>query len=145
MAAEFDVNAVLRKTTFTIPVELTDSDEDGKVTKHIILVTYHYDHDIKEKYKAGVMQTVDVRKQVIGEEVVPVIDPNVPPKDRFVREERRRDFDNREQLAMLVTKIRGVSDALDEAYWGGVPPKHQEAIVQAVMEDVFPSMKTSVG
>lgn len=157
MATEPKVSDVLKKHEFTIPVTLTDrNDETGKEEKREILLTYNYDDETRKAYKQGKMEDVYVRipegqdghnpalTPVINPNIVEIENPEDPVPEGYKIDKKRRPLNNLEQLSLLVVRVKDVDEEINEKYWEGVPPKHQEAIVTAILEDVFPSLKTSV-
>lgn len=103
------VERLLSQDTFTIPVVLTTTDDEGDEQTSRIFVTYRF-----------------------GKEEQNIFDP----KDGRT---------TTEQLTILVKKVKDVTADLNRQYWEGVPRKHKDAIGKAILNDVFPSLKTSVG
>lgn len=142
---DFDPQEVLTKNTFTIPVDITDRDDEGKEIVRQLLVTYHYDQDTQDEFRAGVETEVDNPKHEEWENANKAFGIGAgekPGEEPPAKLKMRRDFNNEEQIRKLVKKIKGVPELSDEV-WRQTPPKHKVAILEAVMEDIFPNMKSS--
>lgn len=154
--ADFNPQERIAKGTFTIPVEIMDrDDETGAEIKREILVTYHYDQDTQDEFRKGVEEEVDNPEHAAWEiakeqwenahktfTVAGGADPGEAPKEPDAKIKVRRDPSNEEQVRILTKKIKGV-ETLDEAFWRKTPPKHKKAILEAIMEDIFPNTKSS--
>jgi hypothetical protein len=134
----FDPNSILRKPIFTIPVLLTDRDDEGGEVERKILLQYQFDDELEEEIGGGIFdaklteQAQQNAKQLAGEgNEIPEVKPVM------------REFTLAEQLAKIVKGIRGISVPLDVAYWKGVPQKHRNSIIAAINADVNPPRKPS--
>jgi hypothetical protein len=54
-------------------------------------------------------------------------------------------FNLTDQLEQLVIAMQGVEGRPSKEFWDDVHPKHQVAIVNAIMADLNPNMTTSMG
>jgi len=110
----FDLNQVFTKDVFTIPVELVETDD---LTGDII--------------KRKVLVTYKFGKD---------------NKDVFARKEGQSYID---QLESLLVRIRGGGDDFDKSvltkdYIAAMRDKHVIQIVEAISNDIYPNMKTSI-
>ncbi len=139
MSENIDVNAILSKPIFTIPVELVDRDEEGAEVSRNILVRYTFDDEIEEEIDKGLPddkateEAKENAKALAGEgNPVPEIKPIT------------RSLTIAEQLAIIVKGIKGISVPLNTQYWRGVPMKHKRAIITAINADINPPKTPSV-
>lgn len=153
---DFNPQERIAKGTFTIPVDIMDRDDDtGAEIKRQIFVTYHYDQDTQDEFRNGVQEEVDNPAHAAWEiakeqwenankafSVGAGVSPGEEPKEPDAKIKVRRDPSNEEQVRILTKKIKGV-EALDEPFWRKTPPKHKKAILEAIMEDIFPNTKSS--
>jgi len=110
----FDLNQVFTKDVFTIPVELVETDD---LTGDII--------------KRKVLVTYKFGKD---------------NKDVFARKEGQSYID---QLESLLVRIRGGGNDFDKSvltkdYIAAMRDKHVIQIVEAISNDIYPNMKTSI-
>lgn len=128
---QFDVEAVLRRTTFNTNVELEDEDEAGKEIKRTLTVRYHFDSVLEEQIEAGMPD----EKALVGYE-------KRKAENKLEGDERppaNRNLTVNEQLALIVIGVKGVDKPIDAAYWRGVSNKHKNAIIKAINRDIYPS------
>jgi hypothetical protein len=142
----------LTGSTFTIPVDVpSEINESGEVIKNKrIFVTYQYDEGTRTTLKKGKMYPVfilallDEKGNPTGREVVlPKIEEDAVPEG-YIEGESKRDFSTAEMILLVVKEINGIA-RIDEDLINRMPPKYQEAIIDAVMRDAFPSLKTARG
>lgn len=147
-ANEISPAQILTKSTFTIPVDIKDrDDETGAEVVRKIFITYHYDQDTQDEFKAGIVVEVDNpaheqwenAKRAFGDDNAGELGP-----EPALKIQSRREFTNEEQIRKLIVRIRGV-ETLDESFWRKTPPKHKAAMLEAIMEDIFPNLKSSGG
>lgn len=142
----------LTGSVFIIPVDIPgETNEAGDVIKNKrIFVTYQYDEGTRTTLKKGKMypafirELTDLQGKPTGNEIVlPKTNGDKAPEG-YVEGERKRDFTTAEMILLVVKEIKGVT-SVDEAFLEKMPPKYQEAITDAVMQDAFPSLKSVKG
>lgn len=131
----------LTGSIFTIPVDLPgETNEAGDVVKNKrIFVTYQYDEDTRTTLKKGKMYPAFIKTTELGEIVIPKTNGDSAPEG-YIEGERKRDFSTAEMILLVVREIKGIA-RVDEDLLNRMPPKYQEAITEAVMQDAFPSLK----
>lgn len=112
---DFNVEEFLTTTEFTIPVKI----EEKKGATKTINVTYNFTDEIAEQFRKKPSENGDSSEDVKVMEVL------------------------NKQLATMVKKIDGVDTPPDETFWSRTRLRYRKSILQAIMEDVYPNVKTS--
>ncbi len=125
---QISVEEFLTNTEFTIPVNLPTTGKGSRTIK----VTYQYDDDISEKIRDGI--TVDEETDEFEED-------GVTKKKAPVK----KSMPLNDQLALTVVKVDGVDTPPDSDFWKRTFLKYRVAILDAILRDVYPNAKISVG
>jgi hypothetical protein len=129
----FDPESFLTTNGFTIPVTLDDHSTNGAVKQRVLAVSYEFSTEISNAFNDGKTEMV--------EETAVLTDGSSTTK----QVEKKRNLTLNEQLLLVVTGIGGVTKPLDDAFWNKCFFRYKTGILEAILRDVYPNVKTSGG
>lgn len=128
------IESYMTDTEFTIPVDLKGTGKGSKTVK----ITYQFDDKIAEVIGNGEIKEVD--------DVDNMVDDPDPEKDgeKIPGKKKVKHFLSlNKQLTLMVTALNGKPIANGETFWPKVVYKYRDAIMSAIMADIYPKQKTS--
>jgi hypothetical protein len=135
-----NVALAFKKSIFTLPVELTDFDDEGKLVKGDLLIRYQFNDLLQEKLGKGIFDQEETDKRKAAAEALAGNGNEVPPVEDFYRA-----YTANEQLAEIVVGIKDVEGPLDVEFWRSRNNKFKQAILNAIERDINPLRTSSVG
>ena len=130
---------LLKKSVFTVPVEIKDFDDEGKEITDTLLVKYQFNDVLQEKLGKGILDEAETEKRKEAAKTLAGNGNEPPPVEDFYRV-----YTANEQLVEIVVGIKGVDEALNLEFWRTRNNKFKQAILNAIERDINPLRTSSV-